>query len=469
MSKPTPFISTSWWRSSRFTCGSLVYSRATLLSVFFWMLWGDLCVNIMETIIPRLVPLHLERLEASKPVIGLVSASVLAGVELVVNPFVSTYSDRFRSFLGRRRPFILAGTPILAICLIAVGLADPIGRGLSFLTSLGLTQNQVTIITLGLLLAIFQVFNVIVLATYYYMIADVVPNAVIGKFAALYKVMGALGGIIFSEFIFPHRGTHEFEIYVGCALIYLIAFMLMGWRVKEGTYPPPPPPAAGSSLGAAVEWCKESFSLPFYLKLYSIGLCYYFALGGATFTQFLALTDLKMSDKSFGHIVAVASAIALPLYFVLGTLADKYHPLRIGMIGMALMSASGLACYVFIHDEPTFYLFTVINTVATTVYLGGQISLLPRILPLTHYGQYCSANNTLCAIGKFSAPVLCGLLIQRFDNNHLAFLWQAIFALAGVGAFYMVFRDWKSRGGDLHFQPPKYTPAGHKTDSVHRT
>ena len=41
-----------------------------LLSVFFWMLWGDLCVNIMETIIPRLVPLKLERLGAGATIIG---------------------------------------------------------------------------------------------------------------------------------------------------------------------------------------------------------------------------------------------------------------------------------------------------------------------------------------------------------------------------------------------------------------
>lgn len=439
--------------------GTLNYTRLGLLSVFFWMLWGDLCVNVMETVIPRLVPLHLERLGANAMVIGLVSASLLALVEFIVNPFVSTISDRYRSRFGRRRPFILLGTPVLALCLILVGLADEIGHAFSFLTVLGLSQNTVTIIVLGLLLAVFQVFNVIVLATYYYLIADVVPTRVIGSFTSLYKVMGALGGIIFNQYIFKYADSYELRIYVGCALVYLVSFLLMGWRVKEGEYPPPAerPEHARGVMPTIVHWLRESFSIAFYRKLYFIGLCWYFALGGVIYAQFMALNDLKMSKAAFGSATALAGSIALPLYIVLGPLADRFHPLRVGMVGMAAFALSGIGCYVFIHDEQSFWTWTIINTCTMTLYLGGQISLLPRILPRSHYGQYCSANNTFCAIGKFGAPFLCGWAIDLFSKNYrLAFLWQAIFALAGVGAFWLVLRHWKRLGGDRAYAPPRY-------------
>src|SRR3954469_10640560 len=137
--------------------GTLTYTRFGLLSVFFWMLWGDLCVNIMETIIPRIVPLQLARVGALAATIGLVTSSVPAGVELIVNPFVSTFSDRFRSRLGRRRPFILVCTPILALCLMAVGFSDMAAPQIhAALGRLGMTPQTMTIVLLGVLLAVFQ-------------------------------------------------------------------------------------------------------------------------------------------------------------------------------------------------------------------------------------------------------------------------------------------------------------------------
>jgi MFS family permease len=437
----------STWR-----VGTLVYNRTVLLSVFFWMLWGDLCVNIMETVIPRLVPLHLERLGATKAMIGLISASIPAGVELIVNPFVSTYSDRFRSRFGRRRPFILLCTPILALCLVAVGFSNDAANWMyRTIGSFGLSEAALSMTLLGILLAVFQFFNVVVLATYYYMIADVVPQNVIGSFTSLYKVMGAMGGIIFNKFIFPHADTHEAQIYIGCAGIYVVAFMLMGWRVKEGEYPKPAPLGEqGGKLEVVGQWLRESFTIRFYQKLYSIGLFYYFATGSALFQQFFALNDLK----EFGDATALAGLIALPVFFVMGPLSDRFHPLRMGILGMALMGASSLASYFLIHDAFTFKLWTAINAITMTCWLGSQISLLPRILPRAQYGQYCSANNTLCAIGKFGAPVLSGAVIGMLGSNRLTYLWTAIFSAGAVVAVVLVYRHWKRLGGDLDYSPP---------------
>jgi MFS family permease len=335
-----------------FRVGTLTYTRTALISVFFWMLWGDLCVNIMETVIPRLVPLQLEHLGATKAMIGLISASIPAGVELIINPFVSTYSDRFRSKIGRRRPFILAATPLLAACLILVGFSGKLGPWLHSATGgLGLSPATVTVILLGLLMAVFQFFNVVVLATYYYMIADVVPQKVIGKFTSMYKVCGALGGIIFNKFIFGHSDNQEIEIYLGCAAIYVVAFALMCWRVKEGEYPPPSVLSADGSMGERVaEWMRESFTIRFYQKLYVIGLFYYFATGSFLFQQFFALNDLKMTKQTLGEITAAAGMWSLPVFFIMGPLADRFHPLRVGIVGMALMGASSFASYFLIKD-----------------------------------------------------------------------------------------------------------------------
>lgn len=441
-----------------YTVGTLTYTKFGLLSVFFWMLWGDLCVNIMETVIPRLVPLKLESLGASAAAIGLIAASVPAGVELIINPFVSTYSDRYRSRFGRRRPFILACTPILALCLILVGFADDFSPYLHrTLGGLGMSQATMTVVVLGVLLAVFQFFNVVVLATYYYMIADVVPQGVIGKFTSLYKVVGALGGVLFNKFIFQYADRYEWQIYVGCGAIYLIAFLLMGWRVKEGAYPPPQRLSNdGNVVGGVVQWMRESFTIRFYQKLYTIGLFYYFATGSHVFQQLFAMNELKMSKADFGNATALAGLISLPLFFLLGPLADRFHPVRMVIIGMALFGASSLASFFLIHDPRSFAMWTIINALTQTAYLGSQISLLPRTLPREQYGQYCSANNTLCAIGKFGAPVLSGMLIGYLGSNRLTYLWTALFSAGGVVACMVAYWHWKRLGGDLGYVPPRF-------------
>ena len=490
--------------------GTLTYTRFGLLSVFFWMLWGDLCVNIMETIIPRIVPLQLGRVGALATTIGLVTSSVPAGVELIVNPFVSTYSDRYRSRFGRRRPFILICTPILAVFLLAIGFTDSVAPKLhAALGGLGMSAQTMTIVLLGLLLAIFQFFNVVVLATYYYLIADVVPQEVIGKFTSLYKVVGALGGVIFNKFIFKYADQYQWQIYLGCAAVYVFAFMLMGWRVKEGEYPPPEKLSSdgGGAMSAASQWLRESFAIRFYQKLYLIGLFYWAAYGAFIFQQMFALNDLGISKAAAGDAFAWAGLLTLPLFFVLGPLSDRFHPVRMVTLGMFLMGVCSLACFFFINSDgmrptwsfswmqvqkhpwlawvwtrvlgagPTgvpldtatfrawqFTLWTTIWTVGQTLYYGAQISLLPRILPREQYGQYCAANNTLCAVAKFGAPVLCGWLIVKLAHGYrINYLWSAGCCFAGTIACLAVWAHWKRLGGDERYVPPRLARASPQT------
>jgi hypothetical protein len=112
-------------------------------------------------------------------------------------------------------------------------------------------------------------------------------------------------------------------------------------------------------------------------------------------------------------------------------------------------------------DTRTFYawqftLWTTVWTVGQTLYYGAQISLLPRVLPREQYGQYCAANNTLCAVAKFGAPVLCGWLIVRLGGGYrINYLWSAACCFAGVIACLAVWAHWKRLGGDMSYVPPR--------------
>src|SRR5688572_21606966 len=109
---------------------ALVYTKAGLVGMFFWMLWGDFCFTLMESTIPRLLPLTLKDLGASNRTIGLLVGSIPGVLNMVITPVVSYRSDRYRSRWGRRIPYLLWPSPFIALFLVITGYATDIGHAL---------------------------------------------------------------------------------------------------------------------------------------------------------------------------------------------------------------------------------------------------------------------------------------------------------------------------------------------------
>lgn len=75
------------------------------------------------TVVSTCVPVLARRYVSSALIIGLI-----VGVEGLAATFapvaVGTWSERLRTRFGRRLPFVLAGTPVAALALVAMGLAQ---------------------------------------------------------------------------------------------------------------------------------------------------------------------------------------------------------------------------------------------------------------------------------------------------------------------------------------------------------
>ena len=46
-------------------CGTLRYTAGGILTLFFWLLWGDFCFTLMETIAGSVMPWKFKALNAS--------------------------------------------------------------------------------------------------------------------------------------------------------------------------------------------------------------------------------------------------------------------------------------------------------------------------------------------------------------------------------------------------------------------
>src|SRR5438552_2011337 len=263
--------------------GTLSYDSRGLMNVFFWMLWGDFCLNLMDGGVgTSLVLLQLQKYGASKIIIGLVQGTLIEFFSIAMVPIISTWSDRHRGPLGRRMPFMLYTAVPIALFLTLMGFAANLVPSLQrhFPSLLGhVATGSLTVAIIIVTFIAYKFFDMFPQSVYYYLFADVIPHNLMGTFACLFRVFSTLGGMVFSWFMLPYCETNPAAICAVAAGLYLFAFVMLSLMVKEGEYPPPPvnPLARGSLIervsGSIAQYCKEVFLNPYYWTLYLFYVC----------------------------------------------------------------------------------------------------------------------------------------------------------------------------------------------------
>src|SRR3954452_9644089 len=140
--------------------GTLAYTRPQLVNVFFWMLWGDFCLNLMDSGLgSSLVLLQLRRHGASNRTIGFVQGTVIEVLAIVMVVIVSTWSDRHRGPLGRRMPFMLHTALPIAIFLSLMGFSPVLAPRLQQLFPSLLGHVATTSLIVGVIVVTFVAYK----------------------------------------------------------------------------------------------------------------------------------------------------------------------------------------------------------------------------------------------------------------------------------------------------------------------
>lgn len=469
MMDPSPARTTQTYQA-----GTLTYSKPALVILFFWLLWGDFCFVLMETVTPSLMPLRFHALGASNTEMGLILGTIPAIIYSVLNPIVSFRSDRFRSRWGRRIPFLAVSLPFMVLSLISVAYAQPLALWMHDRLGPGverLPTATVIIGTLSFFLIVFAIFNTLGAGMFWYLFNDVVPEHLLARFMSWFRIVSMGASAFYNFFIFRYAGTHSTEILVGAALLYLVGFGLMCLNVREGSYPPPPPYVDGGvgPWAAVKTYARECHSFRIYWDLWLSTFLGCIGGGVITFNLLFQLA-IGLSLAEIGEMNGTLSLATGALILVSGWLADKYHPIRISLAGMLLGLLVVLPAnlvWLFWHPSPrmTFWVAMFIN-----VGLGAPLAalngvwdppMLMRLFPRTRYGQFCSANGIWRAVGAILGGVAAGSfldLLTRFQGKERAYffipLWQILFAIPSLYFFLRMYHSWKRRGGDNGYVPP---------------
>jgi maltose/moltooligosaccharide transporter len=438
--------------------GTLGYTQAGLVVLFGWLLWGDFIFSLMEGVMPSLLPLSLKNHGASNREIAIIVSTLYMAVNTVMNPIISYKSDRFRSRWGRRRPFIVVTTPLVVLFLCAIPFAPEILAFLmkaNWMSALFALSPSAPVITMIAVLVVgFQMFNMFISSVYYYLIPDVVPQELLGRFMGLFRIFGTAAGMVYNYFIFGHASTHMREIFVGIAIIYGCFILLMCWRVKEGDYPPPIQESHGHWWSGIRNYAKECFGYSYYWQVFLTYSCLVWSGCAGVFVVFFLRDEIGLSLPQIGTINASAALALMVALIPFGWLLDKWGAHRMLIAGFLLQVISSLVILVFVQGYRSALLCSIFGVIPIAMTGLAAFKWTVDVYPRARFGQFGSAGALFSSLGAMVLGPLCGTLIDALHVYRYLYVWYAIFALIGALSAMVVFQRWKALGGPDNYQAP---------------
>jgi MFS family permease len=438
--------------------GTLSYTSRGLAGLFSWLLWGDLAYSLRDRVVPPVMQLLFKKFGASDALTGFLFASLPCVLGVMVGPLVGYSSDRLRTRWGRRIPFLFFSMPFIVLSVLGLAFCAPMGGWLHRLLPLSSPGPASSIlICLGLSWTVFEISCLTANSVFGALINDVVPQEVVGRCFGVLRIGGLLVAICFNLWFFGNAEANYPWLFATVGLVYGVGFTLMCLNIKEGTYPAPPMDRARTSVATAIRtYLRDGFGHPYYLWFFAANI-----LGSQVTVPFNVYAifyaqDFLMSKGGFGKCLALTYLCSLCLAYPLGWLADRFHPLRVTILTLALYAATMVYGFLFAHDKITFAIALIGHGVASGTLWTVSSSLSQRLLPRAKFAEIGSAGGILGNLfGIVVAPSMGMFLDLAQHQYRYTFLAGLLLTLSALGSYLVLFVKFKTLGGPDHYVAPE--------------
>jgi MFS family permease len=235
----------------------------------------------------------------------------------------------------------------------------------------------------------------------------------------------------------------------------------MCWRVREGEYPPPPPLAPRGTwreryVSPVVLYVRECYLHPYYVWVF-----FAIMLGGLAGVPINTYgipfaRSLGLTDADYGKLLVATYAVSLVLTFILGWLADRFHPLRLALVTLGLYGVAMIGGATLAVDGRGFSIVFVAHGILMGAYLTGVSSLGARLFPKAKFAQFGSAAGLIGAFSLMALAPGVGLWLDHTGQVYRhTFVISGALALSALAAFVVVYRRYQALGGDAAYRPPE--------------
>ncbi len=410
--------------------------------------------------VPSAVQLLFRRFGASDTLVGVLCSSLPAALGLILGPVVGYKSDRLRSRWGRRIPFLVIPTPFIVLSMIGLAFAPRIGASASRLLGLSSWGPDTTVlVVMGLFWTIFEIACVIANSVFGALINDIVPQAIIGRYFALFRVLSLGAGIFLNYSIMGKIESHYAWVFLSIALLYGLGFTLMCLKVKEGKYPPPPALPEKKKFGdvaAAVRSYFKDSCRPYYLWFFFTSTITLLSVLPFNLYAVFYAKNLGMEMDAYFKDIAYMYGVSLVLAYPLGALVDRFHPLRVSLIVLALYGGIMGWGIFYVKNIPSFTVVLMLHTVLTGTLYTTTASLGQRLLPQSKFAEIGSAGSILTSLAGILVPPLLGMALDHAHHNY-HYVFNAAFGVAVLGLVVGIifYRQFLLLGGPNHYRAPQ--------------
>lgn len=388
--------------------------------------FGSFGFSLLWIVYNAFVPLFLaNRFNLPPALIGFfMTLDNFAG--LLIQPPVGAWSDRVRSPLGRRLPFILVGVPIasLAFGLIPLAAVLPlfVACTVTFMFSMAFWRTPVVAL-----------------------MADLTPSPFRSQANGITAFMGGLGAVIGSlggAALFARNEAYPF--WLGSALVLLAALLLLLF-VRE-PQAVPSESAAEPSMGQSLKEIIRSPERSALRMMFAILAAYLTVNAIEAFFTLYAEKYLLLSGSDgaslLGHFVIFLVLFAMPA----GVIGSRLGRRRTILAGLLILGS----CLLTIFFSPPDLLKTLLGrlpllgalrVVSLPLMVAGaawslvNVNVLPVVVDLTddrQVGTYTGLYYLFYTLAAILGPNINGWIVQLTGSYNWMLLASAFFCLLAM-------------------------------------
>lgn len=397
----------------------------------FLLGFGFFGVSVIWSVYNAFVPLILDgRFGLSAAWIGFfMTLDNIAA--FLIQPPIGALSDRLKTPIGRRMPFILIGAPIAAI---AFGLIPRVS-----ILPLFVVCTSTLLISMAL-------WRTPVVA----LMPDITPSRFRSQANGVINFMGGVGAIIaFLVGANLYEMNPSYPFWLGSALVILSSLLVFIFIREPKEIPLSSEENKPSLIHALSELIKEKEKSPLRILL---AIFFWFIAYNAieAFFTLYAVKHLSLPEADGARLLGQLSLIFVIMALPAGYIGAKFGRKRTIMTGVIVMGTAILSMYVLPVDTLTilftklpvvgnFYSVSIVLMVAGFSWALININSLPMVVDMTsdsHIGTFTGLYYMASTMAAIIGPNLNGWIVQLSGNNYsLMMLFSPIFMLA---AFVMM-------------------------------
>jgi MFS family permease len=146
---------------------------------------------------------------------------------------------------------------------------------------------------------------------------------------------------------------------------------------------------------------------------------------------------------------------SLIMAYPLGSLVDRFHPLRACMVVITLSFLDCLWAGIWARDIHTFAIAFVSSTVIGGMWWTVSSSIGLRLLPRANFAQFGSAGGIIGSLGTIALAAVVGPILDYSHHTYrYTFLMSAGLAALGLAGMFIVHAKFMALGGPKNYVAP---------------